>query len=200
MEILAIGETVATTTGTSSGSRVLGFTHRQPQGEFDFLHIRARGESGNCLGTNHSACVMRTWFVEITLTHSHYLYTDRDLRIAGDIRVGDRVQCIPPDHDGSRVASHAWHLAEVVDVTNVQRRGLFNPHSIDGDLIVDHVRVSCYTQTVHPRLAHALLGPIRLAVSILGRNNLVNPLMGLFDGDRTMLARAAPQGPTSLSI
>ena len=40
-------------------------------------------------------------------------------------------------------------------------RGLYNPHTLHGDVVVDGVLTSTYTGVVHPALAHALLAPLR---------------------------------------
>lgn len=46
------------------------------------------------------------------------------------------------------------------------QRGLFNPHTMAGELIVDGVRVSCYTDTIESTLAHAMLAPLRAVYGV----------------------------------
>jgi Hint module len=44
--------------------------------------------------------------------------------------------------------------------------GLFAPHTLQGDLVVNRAVVSCCTLTVHPRLAHVLLARVRVVVRL----------------------------------
>ena len=45
----------------------------------------------------------------------------------------------------------------------VEADGLYNPHTLTNDLIVNGVRVSALTDAVDPALGHALLWPARMA-------------------------------------
>jgi hypothetical protein len=97
-----------------------------------------------------------TSFVEITagdnklaLTKGHYLYVNGELTKAGRVIVGDVVTLA----DGSS--------AKVSAVGSKWGPGLYNPHTMDGDIVVDGVKTSTYTEAVHPTLAHALLFPVR---------------------------------------
>jgi hypothetical protein len=97
-----------------------------------------------------------TSFVEITagdnklaLTAGHYLYVNGELTKAGRVIVGDVVTLA----DGSS--------AKVSAVGSKWGPGLYNPHTMDGDIVVDGVKTSTYTEAVHPTLAHALLFPVR---------------------------------------
>lgn len=47
-------------------------------------------------------------------------------------------------------------------VSSTLARGLYNPHSLHGDLIVSGVRVSSYTSAVPPSVANSALAPVRL--------------------------------------
>jgi hypothetical protein len=97
-----------------------------------------------------------TSFVEITagdnklaLTSGHYLYVNGELTKAGRVIVGDVVTLA----DGSS--------AKVSAVGSKWGPGLYNPHTMDGDIVVDGIKTSTYTEAVHPTLAHALLFPVR---------------------------------------
>jgi hypothetical protein len=39
--------------------------------------------------------------------------------------------------------------------------GLYNPQTLHGDIVVDGVRASTYTEAVDPVFAHAVLAPVR---------------------------------------
>ncbi len=95
-------------------------------------------------------------FIRITLKDG------RSLRLSGghytadgiaarDIRVGDML-------DGSHV----------VIVAKVFGTGLMNPHTENGNIVIDDVRVSTYTETVPIQLAHPLLLVVRMLSRIFG--------------------------------
>lgn len=132
-------------------------------------------------------------FVEIThsgqnkplvISPQHYLYVNDRLTTASSVRVGDRLR----DADGYAVL--------VTKVGSVVERGLYAPTSLDGDLIVDGVRVSSYTAAVHPTLAHWLLSPLRLAYRA-GLRRAVERFTLLHDRSLEPVARALriPLGP-----
>ena len=50
----------------------------------------------------------------------------------------------------------------VTAVTVEWADGLYNPHTMTGDIVVDGVLTSTYTDAVAPSLAHALLWPVRM--------------------------------------
>ena len=93
----------------------------------------------------------------LTLTSSHYLYVGGVLRPASEAKAGDEVAC-EGDRTGKVVAAES----------GVKGKGLFNPHTLHGDLVVDGVHTSTYTTAMSPTLAHALLWPFRAAYSSVG--------------------------------
>eukprot|EP00168_Porphyra_purpurea_P004958 TRINITY_DN1598_c0_g1_i9.p1 TRINITY_DN1598_c0_g1~~TRINITY_DN1598_c0_g1_i9.p1 ORF type:complete len:378 (-),score=134.73 TRINITY_DN1598_c0_g1_i9:289-1422(-) len=87
----------------------------------------------------------------LLLSPSHYVYVGGSLAAASSVRAGDVL------------ADAAGAPLTVASVARVTRRGLYAPHTLHGDLIVNGVRVSSYTRAVHPTVAHALLAPLRAA-------------------------------------
>lgn len=85
----------------------------------------------------------------LELTPGHYLYANDKLVQAKHVKVGDEVIM----SDGSK--------APVVHIDSVWGQGLYNPHTMSGDVVVDGILTSTYTGAVHPKLAHALLFPLR---------------------------------------
>lgn len=59
-----------------------------------------------------------------------------------------------------QLASGKWSVVESVR-TDVTEKGLYNVHTQDGTVVVDGVRVSCYTEAVHHVKAHGLLAVFR---------------------------------------
>jgi hypothetical protein len=57
--------------------------------------------------------------------------------------------------------------------------GLYNPHTMHGDIVVDGVHTSTYTDSVAPALAHALLWPVRMLVSSFPPTHSQVPMLPL---------------------
>jgi hypothetical protein len=89
---------------------------------------------------------------EILMTSNHYLYVNGELATAGYVKTGDVIEV-----NGTK--------ASVTEVSAAWAPGLYNPHTLHGDIIVNGVKTSTYTDAVHPKLAHALLSPLRTMYS-----------------------------------
>lgn len=85
----------------------------------------------------------------LTVTKGHYVYTSVGLQVAGNVRQGDSLQ------------TTTGSTNVVVDVKMVHRLGLFNPHTLSGEMVVDGFRVSSYTTFIKPIAATGLLVPLR---------------------------------------
>lgn len=85
----------------------------------------------------------------LRLTESHYLYVNGELAQAGTVKVGDMLTLA----NGNKAA--------VTEVSAAWAPGLYNPHTLNGDIVVDGILTSTYTGAVNPTLAHALLLPLR---------------------------------------
>lgn len=100
----------------------------------------------------------------ITLTRGHYLYVsssatsdaDSRLLVAGDVRRGSVLSTV----SGPEAVTRA---------RRVGARGLYNPQTVHGDIVVGGVVSSTYTTAVAPQAAHALLAPLRWAWDLLQR-------------------------------
>lgn len=114
----------------------------------------------------------------LRLSAGHYLYVRGRLRAARAVRVGDVLQTITG-------------LSRVKRVSRVRAAGLYAPHSMHGDLVVDGVLVSTYSTALHPRWAHALLAPVRLVAQMGG---VVEPLGGLLYNGADHLVGLLPVG------
>ncbi len=134
-------------------SEVFMFTHKMDAVTHEFVSI-----------TTASGATIR-------LTAGHYLPLNGAYAAAGEARVGDRVSL----SDGTTSA--------VVAVSQVWGRGLYNPQTTHGDIVVDGVRASTYTTAVQRTVAHALLAPLRLACAKLGVR------FTLLDSEATILRR-----------
>ncbi len=124
--------------GGGTYSEVFMLTHKLEQGVFEFVAIR-------------TACGR-----VIRLTRGHYLPLNGVYKRAGEAVAGDKVYL----EDGA--------VSTVVDVRVVSGVGLFNLQTMHGDIVVDGVRASTYTEAVERNMAHAMLAPLRFARDRLG--------------------------------
>jgi desert hedgehog len=92
----------------------------------------------------------------LRLTPGHYMYVNGVLAAAKSVAVGDAIELA----DGT--------MDTVAAVSSAVLQGLYNPQTLQGDIVVDHVRVSTYTTAVEPAFAHAALTPLRAAYRYLG--------------------------------
>lgn len=89
----------------------------------------------------------------ITSTDGHYIYADGGLVRAKEVKVGAVVTLASGKEDA------------VVRITFDKGPGVYNPQTVNGDIVVDDVLASTYTTAVEPSLAHALLAPLRFLSS-----------------------------------
>ena len=114
---------------------------------------------------------------ELMLTADHYLYINGKLAVASTVKIGDTVS----KGDGTD--------AIVVSVSTETASGLYNPHTMNGDIVVNGIKTSTYTAAVEPSLAHSLLWPVRMLYS-MG----INVVQGMFDQGSEAIVSLLPSG------
>lgn len=124
--------------GTGKYSDVFMFTHKLSDVSHAFITLRTA--SGHAL----------------TLTNGHQIYANDVLVAAGRVQIGDTLQLA----DGSK--------SVVESVQCSTEKGLFNPQTLHGDIVVNGILASTYTSAVTPKYAHALLTPFRFVYERLG--------------------------------
>lgn len=92
----------------------------------------------------------------IRLTTGHYIYVGDRLMAAGAVKVGDTLTLA----DERRTV--------VTNVARVSGRGLYNPQTAHGNIVVNGILASTYTRAVQYSTAHALLAPLRALYDRLG--------------------------------
>lgn len=158
MARLAIGDRVRVSATTFSP--IFLFTHKLAEGNHTFVRLSAASGSS------------------LRLTPSHYVYANGRLTAAGAVRVGDRLERLGLN-PGCDV---------VIATDRVTGQGLYNPHTLAGDIVVDGIRTSSYTTAVEPTVASALLSPLRALFHATGRST------ALLDGGSARLAALLPSG------
>jgi hypothetical protein len=121
----------------------------------DMVHV-GNGVFSEVFLFTHQLSEVRAQFVQLTtataqlaLTPGHFLYVNGQLKQARSVKVGDAVTLGDGATDAVLSTSFTWAA------------GLYNPHTKAGDIVVNGIKASCYTEAVHPTLAHALLLPVR---------------------------------------
>ncbi|GAB0498731.1 hypothetical protein MMPV_010079 [Pyropia vietnamensis] len=115
----------------------------------------------------HADPATRSRFVVLTTVVSpgHYVHlADGRTAAARTVRVGDAL-----------VDASTGGAAPVTAVSAVVAAGLYNPQTLNGELVVDGYAVSTYTTAVNPAVAAAALAPVRALLAALlpsGRDSL----------------------------
>lgn len=131
-------------------SPVFMFSHRDPDTVSRFVHLHFRhGNVFNSLriSPGHYIYRFKFWRADSAIPEDH---GNTELVMASCLRPGDAL--IGADGRPRLIERISSTLA----------RGLYNPHSLHGDLIVSGVRVSSYTSAVPPHVASGALTPVRL--------------------------------------
>jgi Hint module len=118
--------------GSGMFSPVFMFTHRLESESSQFTVLET--DSGRSL----------------SLSRGHYVYANNVLVPAKEIFIGDYL----------RLGSGA--VTRVVNVAVTRGKGLFNPQTELGDIVVNGIVSSTFTTALDPGLAHILLSPLRL--------------------------------------
>lgn len=114
----------------------------------------------------------------LTLTGGHYLYRNDQLAPARSVNIGDYLS-----NKNSKV--------KVTKVEKMSGRGLYNPQTLHGDIVVKGIVTSTFTEAVRPPLARMLLKPLEA----LYRIGMINE--GSASGMFKCGVELSPKGPST---
>ncbi|KAJ8904204.1 hypothetical protein NDN08_000730 [Rhodosorus marinus] len=114
----------------------------------------------------------------LELSPTHYIPVEGVLKTAKTVQVGDLLDEV----NGTAV--------EINSVQLVEKRGLYNPQTMDGRIAVNGLILSTFTKTVHPIVAKVLL----LVPKMLYNLGLPNPFARLFLMDNSFASKLVPRG------
>eukprot|EP00188_Purpureofilum_apyrenoidigerum_P005959 Plantae.Rhodophyta-Purpureofilum_apyrenoidigerum.ctg8425.p1 GENE.Plantae.Rhodophyta-Purpureofilum_apyrenoidigerum.ctg8425~~Plantae.Rhodophyta-Purpureofilum_apyrenoidigerum.ctg8425.p1 ORF type:complete len:770 (+),score=115.96 Plantae.Rhodophyta-Purpureofilum_apyrenoidigerum.ctg8425:74-2383(+) len=111
----------------------------------------------------------------LLVSSGHLILVGGQTKTAGDIALGDVLSG-----------------GEVKSIEDVVESGLYNPHTLDGFIVVNGLRVTVFTTAVPPKLAKLLLSPVAMIyrmckVNVLGtylhndRFPLIRPLVTIWN-------------------
>lgn len=134
MDRLRVGDLLDVPGWRDGTDRVLLFTHASRYAVARFVAMAMEGRV-------------------LKVTAGHYVHVWRDggfiFGRADGVVVGEYLK----GSDGGKLrVEKVWESVEI---------GLYNPQTASGDVVVEGVRVSTYTEAVEPGVAHALLVPVR---------------------------------------
>jgi hypothetical protein len=118
----------------------------------------------------------------IHLSPSHYIYANRRLVVASAVRVGDSL---------ASGREETGNLT-VINASHVYKRGLYNPQTTQGDIVVDGAVASTFTAALPLGLAKAFLAPLSALNRIYGL--VLEPISSYFDEGAPRLAKLLPCG------
>lgn len=101
----------------------------------------------------------------LTVTSGHYIYTASMENEAASVTAAGKV---PKGH--FLVRGEGKDRARIWNVVQVREKGLYNPHTMSNELIVDGFRVSTFTKSVKPYVANSLLAPLRALYKVTRRD------------------------------
>jgi len=138
MRDLRLGDRVAA--GGGATSEVFFFSHRSAHQAQRYVQLEAEGAR------------------KMRVSGGHLVYLEGMKRVSADrVRVGDRL-----------MLADAVQSVRVEKVSKVRDVGLYHPHTLSGDMVVDGFLVSTYSTLMPPALAHTLLSPLRALHIVCG--------------------------------
>lgn len=145
MSSLRVGDIVLDADG--SPSPIIAFSHRDAsQRSYRFLRLHFNAPHVSPL----------------TLSAGHLILNPNGPpRPAHTLQIGDSVRAT----DGE--------IVKLTAKVSVNSRGLFNPHTASGSLLVDGIAVSCYTDAMPLATGHALLAPVRAIILLHQRTRFI---------------------------
>lgn len=135
---------------SSQSSSVFAFSHRDPVAISVFLKITFVS-SGN---------IVR----HLRISKGHYIYIHRRSSTYSPLfQQSKDTLLVPAIHvrPGDYLFGATGDKMLVLVVEDTVAKGLYNPHTMHGNLVVNNVLVSCYTTVVKPTIASVILAPLR---------------------------------------
>lgn len=146
MDQLKIGDNVKVG-ATGEYSEVFFFSHRNGDRVNEFVRIET--DSTN-----------------MTVSPGHLVYANGRVATASSVRVGDKVSA----------SQDTVNSVTVVTVQRIKSKGLHNPHTFHGDIVVNGLVATTFTSAVHPSVARLLLIPFHLSYKIFGAHTFLDRL------------------------
>lgn len=129
----------------------------------DFVHV-GLGEFSEVFMFTHRSekhagefVTLQTKAGKLSVTRGHFVHSSQGVIAVETLEVGDAVVLA----DGAFV--------RVNEISTEIRRGLYNPQTLHGDVVVNGFLATTYTVAMKPRAAQSLLVPLRALYRVCGR-------------------------------
>jgi desert hedgehog len=96
----------------------------------------------------------------ITVSPGHPIFVNNHVRTARDVKIGDILSLVAGE-------------SAVVQRSLVNMNGLYNPQTLQGNIMVNGILATTYTEAVRPAAAHAALAPLRGLYRLFGFSSAV---------------------------
>lgn len=170
MSDLQIGDRVLVSEANEF-SPVFMFTHRDPHASSHHMlavkvaqNMVASNRTCNSVSNPQNYLESYSRPQELVLTRGHLVHVAPDMRLV-------EASALRPGQDSIMLAD-TGEFAQVVSVSSIPlgaARGLYNPQTVHGDIVVDNVVCSTLTNAFSsPWLAHAAMTPCRILFQQLG--------------------------------
>uniref|UniRef100_A0A7S0T498 Hedgehog protein Hint domain-containing protein n=1 Tax=Erythrolobus madagascarensis TaxID=708628 RepID=A0A7S0T498_9RHOD len=123
-------------------------------GREEFSEVYFWGHRDSLKSSDSFVTITAANAVQVTMSRGHLLYANGELTRADLVRAGDVLE----SESGAVVVERVER--------NVLRKGLYAPHTVHGDIVVDGVVASTYTDVVSPRAAHWMLAVERVGYKL----------------------------------
>lgn len=98
----------------------------------------------------------------LTVSAGHYVYTvEKGLIPARKVRIGYHLLTDSKSNN---------NIEKVSTISHAREKGLFNPHTLDGTLVVNGYLTSTYTEAIPQSVCNSLLAPFRMLFSAFGKD------------------------------
>jgi len=134
-------------------SEVYGFSHNSPDVWYNFVKIYTADG-------------------ELKLTDSHHVFTTKGVFAANVLQVGDEL-----------ILGKTGASSRILRIGSEIDRGLYNPHTVAGSIVVDGFLASTYTSHFDGSASQAALTPLRTAFKCGSNSNI----LGRFHSRFTLL-------------
>lgn len=155
----------------------------------DEVTVDAHGTVETVLGFTHTDRHAKARFVSLhtdvgilTATPGHYVEVAAAAAAVAEGAAGVTLRKMADIKEGARLVHVSGARPVVRKVTRAVHKGVWNPHTKSGSIVVDGFVASCYTEAVRPMAAHALLTPLRASLNSVVTQawRLLNAACGLF--------------------
>lgn len=138
----------------SDGDQIL-VMHRYGSIGYDTIYMQGHNDADT---TMNAVTLTTSTGQQLTASNGHFIYvTDSNTtKRMCDVTVGDYVLVVHEMSHGYQMTSEC-----VTKKEHTTAQGMYNPMTLSGTIVVDHIIASNYEEHIYPSVAHMMLAPVR---------------------------------------